>query len=652
MPTLRFFKPTKERPEIVDAIQIICDRYHEGQPASSVEFPPRFGKSTIVRGVSLELRASGAPFAGCLCPWDFLADQIIDVGDVLGMYKLYNIENPDSFSVHRVRHINGANWFKMSVGVPTLLSMTIGLALANKHGFLKGVEYCTQHFGARPIAFFDESQVVKKAQAWGGLAKEMQDRGCYIVTLTGTPVPGMPGFDDEVQATKDVEYTLIRPRRNEQGEKQWFEENYAGTKSKIEIKATRSVGWSAAWNAKPKRALEKANAVWVKTEVFNEHGKSLGWLDEITDDSVIAGFLKPIIESDDITNKMAYAGIDRLLQKRTRQANTRMLVVTGADAKDQGSNQHARRFKLALQDALIAHGRSPKDMRIVIATSVDENGDPDSASINNIRRFRKDDGGIDILIVKMMGLVGLDIPALKVLIYASVVREGPLLRQAISRPLTVWKEIDEPAAIVLPCDPKMRRRYYEIVDKQGGAAPNTTDVELISEKPIPEPPPKDPLNNKGAEIFGYSDHEGKDFLGGDYEYILAAIKASKWHVGSLTDVEILENNRNGAYPVSKEEIEAQRHKAATGPVSAGIIDLDANLPGLRGKFGEKAKQIVNKHIDFGSNSELWRKKVIYLQAEAKRILGEVREVPTIEDAVMLKRLIDALDQAERNVFGV
>jgi hypothetical protein len=651
MTMLKFFKPTLERPEIVEAIEAICIRYASGESASSIEFPPRFGKSTIVRGTALELRAIGAPLVVCLCPWRFLTEQINNIDDIQSMYERYHITDAPSFTTHRVEHVGGANWYEMSIGVPTLSSITIGLALTNKHPFLSGIEYCVQHYKERPVGIFDESQVVKKAQTWGKLAKEMQDLGCYIVTLTGTPVPDMPGFTDEIKDIKDVEYTLYRPRRNEKGEKEWFEENYAGTKSKINIIATKSVGWRDAWNAKPIRALEQANAIWIDTEVFNNDGVSLQWLSKISDDDTITGFLKPIIESDDVTNKMAYSGVGRLLRKQQKNPKTRMLVVTGADMRDQGSNQHARKFKLALQDALIAHGRSPKDLHIVVATSVDNNGDPDSSALGHVRKFRQHDGGIDVLIVKMMGLVGLDIPELKVLIYAGTVREGPLLRQAISRPLTVWSDCSEPADIVLPCDPKMRRRYNEIVEKQGGAAPIKSDVELVSEQPVPEPPLRDPLSNKGAKIFGYSDQTGKEFAGGDREYILAAIKA-KYLVGSLTDVEILENYANGAFPVTQADIDTQKHKAAMGPASKGIIDLDADLPSLRGKFGEKAKQIVNKYIDFAANNDLWRKKVVYLQAEAKAICNVIRPVPKIDDAALLKKLIDALDQAEEIIFGV
>ena len=643
---MQFFKPTLIRPEIVAAIASIHERYHDNLPTSSIEFPPRYGKSTVIRGSALELRASGAPLAVCLCPWRFLADQIKDEDDITEMLNRYDIKNAPPFSCHRVEHISGLDWFEMSVGVPTLLSMTVGLALINKHPFLKGIEYCAQRFNARPVAFFDESQVVKKAQSWGGLAIEMQDHGCYIVTLTGTPVPGMPGFEDEVQDIKNVAYALNRPRRNQKGEKEWFKEEYEGKKSKINIRATKSVSWNMAWLSKPP-ALEQVNAIWVDTHVYNEHGVDFGMLSEIKNDEVLSGFLRTIIESDEVTNKLAYAGVDRLLQKQRKNRDTRMLVVTGADiAREKGSNQHARKLKAAIRDALIAQGHSPKDLRIVIATSVDENGDPDRASLANIERFRA--GGIDILIVKMMGLVGLDVPELKVLVYAGAVRDGPQLRQALSRPLTVWDGSNEPAALIMPCDPKMRHGYDEIISKQGGTASSISDVDLVRETPIPEPPPKPMMTNQDAKIFGYSDHTGRAFSGGDHEYILKAVK-EKWIIGNLTDVEILDNYAKGGFPVSQQEIEVQKQTSTT--TTPNVIDLDANLDNLRGKFGEKARKIVNKYVRFVTHSELWRLKVSHLQAEAKDICRERRPVPKIDDAVMLQKLIDALDQAEVTIFN-
>jgi type I site-specific restriction-modification system R (restriction) subunit len=116
--------------------------------------------------------------------------------------------------------------------------------------------------------------------------------------------------------------------------------------------------------------------------------------------------------------------------------HTKMLVVTASDygkTDDNNSNAHAREMRRQIENAI---GLDPllsnQDLSIEICTSVSENGETDDKALEKIKRFgltKTDKEGnepIDVLIVKGMGLVGLDVPQCKILLDASTFRRGPI----------------------------------------------------------------------------------------------------------------------------------------------------------------------------------------------------------------------------------
>ena len=426
---LKFAKqlPENKRKQILDAVEMIVERYVAGELLTSISMPPRFGKSDVIRLSALELNAMTEMPAIVTAPWADNADQIMETPAIDDMYSRFGITFGE-FKSHRVRKVTTNEWWKHSTGIPTMLTCTIGLInnKSNQQQFLDGILDMHQRLSARfrvhprvPV-FIDECHLVKDIQAWGKFALRIVENGGYLILLTGTPVPGIPGFANEFGPWVDVIRKITR-RQIINGEVKHILQTYEGPQREIrEIKADCAVTWKEAWDL---GALAKVNALWIDLDVVDEEtNEPLGPLSDLPVGS-LNGRLKSIMELPELMAKQVNAGLHRLFQLRSKEAtkNTQMLVVTGADAfvdeeaREKDVNVHARQFKKLIEDEQQTFG---KNLRVEIATGATEN----AAGI--IKQFRK--GQIEILIVKNMGLVGLDCKPCKVMIFGSRLRAGPL----------------------------------------------------------------------------------------------------------------------------------------------------------------------------------------------------------------------------------
>jgi hypothetical protein len=643
---LRFAKqlPTNKRTKIIEAVHLICSRYEADEPLTTIMMPPRYGKSSVIRLGAMELHATTKLPAVMMAPWSDNVDQIKETEPIKDMYECYGIPAGVPFTSHRCRALKSNNWWKTEQGIPTLITCTIGLLnnAANQQQFFDGLDDMRQRLGKRIPIFVDEAHLIKELQVWGKFIHSIVVHGSYIVLLTGTPVPGIPGFKQDADDWIDTIRHIPR-RRMEAGEIKHFLETYEGQKRTIRnVIADLNVSWDEAWSID---ALARVNAVWIDVEVFDKDTKeSLGMLSGLPK-TELNGRLRSIEESEEMVAKKADAAVDRFFQLRMREHTkvAQVLVVTGSDwaNNNDGSNVHARAYKAAIREAILVRGYDVDDFTIEIATGVDKDGNPDANSTGKIKDFRK--GKIQFLIVKLMGIVGLDVPACKILLFGSTLRNGPMAIQALSRVLTTWHCR---ANMILSNDAAMVELYTRVIKDQGGEQ-TESNLHLVDIEEIPEPPEKPVWGFKGAKVSSYGDEKGGTTIG-DYELELRIIKA-KYHTNGLSDRQIIENFVNGGFPFSDED-RKRDSEVRTEQAASGIRDLDEGLEEKVGKFGLTAKQIVSRYVNYPSDK--WREKVIELQRIAKELCGvPYRKVGNIDDAALLQRLIDALPHAEQVVFG-
>jgi hypothetical protein len=647
--TLRYAKQldSNNRVKIIEAVELIALRYERGELYTSVMMPPRYGKSSVIRLSALELRAKNALPSVMIAPWRDNVDQIREHDSINDMYQRYGIESGVPFVSHRAYYMQTNTWWKTDSGIiPTLITCTIGKVQdkSSQQQFLDGVADMYQRFGMRVPVFVDEAHLVKTAQEWGKFIGRISDSGGYIIPLTGTPVPGIPGFQQTVGEWEDAIRYMSR-KRIVDGEIKNFLETHEGEERSIKnVTADINVSWKEAWDVK---SFAGVDAVWIDIEVIDKETKeSLGMLSKLPK-AELNGRLRSIEESEEMICTKADNGIDRLLQMRSREKtkNAQMLVVTGSDwnAKSDGHNIHAQAYRKALQDSIVARGLDLDTYRIEIATGIGNDGEPNKKSANLIKEFRK--GKIDILIVKLMGIVGLDVAPCKVLVFGSTLRNGPMAVQALTRVLTKWGQCR--ANMILSLD-KAMVDLYDCITEYQPIEQTESNLQLVSSIEIPLPEERPLWGFQNAQIHSYGDEKGEITIG-DFELELRIIK-NKYHTDGLSDRQIIENFQSGGFPISPDDSEREE-QARRKAESSGIVDLDAELENIKGKFGRKALAIVFKYVPKTSPEFEW--KVAELQSKAKEICGIPKyiRVPKIDDAALLQRLINALPQAEPLVFG-
>lgn len=638
--------PENNRIEIIEAVELVVSRYLAGELYVSIVLPPRFGKSDVIRLSALELNAISKYPTVMAAPWEDNIIQIGDVGKITAMYRRYGIPKGTYFAFHRCHYLKTNSWWALEEAKPTLIGATLGLVnnKANQQQFLDGIEDMYQRSGARVPVFVDECHVVKDKQEFGRLVGKMVSSGAFVVLLTGTPVPGIPGFEQVYDEWKDI---IRKIPRKEWVNGEWlhFIETYEGQRRRVEkIGADITVEWKRAFDL---GALAHANAIWIDVDVSDkDSGEPLGPLSGLAAGD-LSGRLQDIQESPELMSKMSLAGVQRMLAKRRNPATAgyRVLVVTGNDTHLGGAttnNRHAKAYKDEIIEALRACGEDPRAYRIQICTGVDADGTPNKVAAKMIKAFRE--GLIDILIVKGMGIVGLDVPECKALIFGSRLRDGPMAVQALSRPLTDWG--GAVADLILPRDALMVKLFDQVIGDNGGEY-FETDVSLTDKVEVKAPDARPEWTYKDARVDAYGDELG-NILSGDFELVLDAIRRKYPDVG-LSEYQIIQCWQAGAFPVDADDL-ATAAQAKKEQEESGIKDLDEDLAKNEGEFGPKAKSIISRHISYANRAE-WLQAVKDIQALAKRMCGvSNRSVPHIDDAALLARLIAALDEAEKQMF--
>jgi hypothetical protein len=634
---------SNRRLEILQAVETIGDRYEAGETYTSINMPPRYGKSAVIRLAALELQTlTGMPVI-MTAPWIDNVDQIKEKAKIIATFKAYGIAESVPFSAHRVSALATHEWWKQSTGAPTFLTCTMGLInnKANQQQFIDGLNDLRQRTGYRPIVLIDECHLIKELQVWGDFVRRMvEEVDAFIVLLTGTAVPGIPGFECSYGDWKDFIKKIPR-RKVVDGEIKFVRDVHEGERRSVsDIKGNINVTWEHAWDI---HALAQVNAAWINIEVIDRAtNESLGQLSDLKQEE-LNGRIKEIMEAPEMMRGLAKTGIRRLLAKRRHASTAQAIVFTGADefnpgdeqGRDRSVDKHAKEFKRLLQREAANCSAS---LRIVIAT-----GNVENAS-EVVKAFRR--GEIDVLIVKMMGAVGLDVEACKLLIWGSRMRNGPLAIQALSRVLTTWG--NEHADMVLPEDCRMVQLYNRVVKDQGGEYSESKSQLVGTEDYEPEVRPEWQFN--GVRIDAYSDERGST-LNGEFEDILHLIK-QKYQTQGIGDIQIIENFRRGGFPISEEEEKKHRQEKEENMASP-IVDLDEELANVEGEFGPESNKITSRYIDYKLSPEIWRKKDRELKSVAKEICGVPKGVPVpkIDDAALLKRLIAALEVASKRVFA-
>jgi hypothetical protein len=651
--SLKYFNKDSGRPHVLDAIRTICDRFHEGESYTSIFMPPRTGKNSVMLGAAAELRDDSA-FRNYVAPWSLLVEQIIDTTTIKKTLEYYADPGLGRRYVTAPISKITSNFYQFE-RTPDLIGCTISLLLANKGAYVTAIKRAIEETGKRPITYFDEAHLLSIFKTWGGFVETVVEAGTYAVVLTGTDKrrdnKAIAGFTFEPQGDWVPRERRLRTKRIDgDGNIRHYIQHYNINVQKGEETADYALkgGWKTAFD---RGWLNRINVTWIDDPVHLR--KENGSFDIVSIKDIpkehIGKMLKDISEGDSLVRKVAFTLIERLRIWRSNKNTeiTKALVLTGSDdlsQTDDGRNRHARQIRRFLLEACEKLG---VNLRIEIATTTTTSGEPDNTALDKIKAFRgiqsavNKYGQIDILIVKTMGVVGLDIPELKVMTNLSTIRQGPLAAQGITRASTEWNLANGKASDVILIQDALNIELVKTLEEMGGVV-KTTEATLLYEEEIapPEQEGKNFMIGDDARIVGYSDETGNHYEG-DRELLLHLIK-SKFFFGNMTDIEILSNYEKGAYGNLEEKLAEE--KESINKEEEIVVNMGEKLEKIRGRFGKIAQKYAKTLWSYSADPERYRRELSIMQKRAKTLARVNIPLEDVNDPDILERCIVCLDE--------
>lgn len=677
-PNLAFKYEHAGRPPIIEAASMTLGFYKEGQPCIGHDLPPRMGKSSLINILAIELQAAGAPFVHALTPWSNLAQQLVNADKIkasIDRVKAVGWNGP--FCAQNIEALNTTRYWKRkakSADPYTLITTTIHLANFNSTVVASAVELALEEHDTRPVIIVDEVHLLALGQKWADTLLAFQSAGAFVVTMTGTAsrsddacILGFKtspvGAGDWEQKEKvivthrgepyvrDADGLLVRDIAGERRITQERECTTEATGLTVPWDQAFSNGWMHLVNAQPQDfqvAVDggSQSMMSVNKKIAKEN---LGrW-----------------VRSQECCRQLAQKAVEWLSLARAddRTRHTKVLAVTAADISEKEANAHAREMRRQIQNALSNDPLlAPQDLCVEICTSVTETGEADEKAVEKLQRFaltKTNDKGqtpIDILIVKGMGIVGLDVPECKILIDGSTIRKGPMKRQLATRVLTVWVmedgQLAPEAMIAYPGDPENHAFYSSLTAASDAGRERRQESATIFDDTIEVQQPEAPIQVvPGSGINAGYQNEGGKWASGDYDALIASIHQRWPETKALRRIMLIEMYQNGAFPDSAMLQDGADHEPAA-EAARKFVNLGEDLKNEKGasgsdgmSFGAKARALASGITNYKENQDHWRRIVTALQSRAKRhcMVSPDEAVDRIQDPDKLRELKAALD---------
>lgn len=639
---------------IAEATSQVVSMYRDEERSCSIMIPPRIGKTNVIYGAAIELRSVyKAPVIVVIAPWVTLAEQVRDEGKVRKHFAIYK-PSVKKFSVDVLRPDN-QTWFrsKDASGDPvTLMTSTICMVKHNLSQFVNGLQVAIDETGERPVVFIDECHLIGEGQEWSDMFNRIVDAGAFVVVLTGTADRSdskkIPGFiyteSDRSRAETTVSSGI---KLNEEGKLTKTKKRVFRDTTEYQVSADFHASWREAWDC---GALCHLSATWIDCDVnIEERGSSYTKKLSELGDTELRKNMRQIVECPKLIDKCCEATIGKwIAAKHSLGIQPRWIVMAGVDYADDGklgentvtSNRHAN----LIRDSLVSHAqRKGLSLTVKVATLKNADSDPD-----NLKDFKK--GCVDILVVKRMGVVGIDMDSIAGCTLLSTIRSGPTWSQFITRCATSIDGVHKVGQLVLPKDILNQNQFQAVVADHGGVAKVVETIELSSEE-VEHDPNEDTskpfASTDNHAVAGYSDSM-KMALDGDMEEKILWVRE---HMQSqLSDIQIIQCIRDGIINVPPLE---NKVKEEFGDEDDYIfIDANAQADEMHRRLNRMATQHANKLADYSDPGQKGRWVVAKKQFwnEAKKGAGVNPNVAntSIRDKSKLKRML----AVAQNLVGV
>ena len=459
------YDSSKLRPGQRGAIDTIRRRIMDGETHTAIVLPTRYGKTDVMRLAGLSLQSDGlVSHSVIVTPNAVLRDQAVrgdKMDESMVRYKIPRI--PGGFSTFKVEESPRRPFPPQKASI---ISMTTQMLNLNWEFFTHWIKYLKMP----PVVFVDEAHTGSDLNEWGRSVDALAESGAFVVLLTATPYRSdgrpIPGFDVTREPVEPVR--IFRPRAGNE-----FVDIYERERYRYRLEAHHITSFRDAWDTEDPPPL-----CYVERRPFDV---DLERIDSLTAEIKGQGKLSSLSIPNTRTTlgrvlreapiiRQACAELVNVLSTRKKDwQQTAAIVFVGNDkVGDFRDNEHAERVRDAL--SVLDQG-----LDVMIATSSDTK---DAAK--TIDRFISGQG--DVLIVKQMAGIGLDVDRLKVCLDLSSVRTPAAFVQRLTRICTVWQPTNNPydtvrtSTYITPDDCFGAALFQKFITDEGGER-TTTDAE-------------------------------------------------------------------------------------------------------------------------------------------------------------------------------
>ena len=469
---LEGFRPDRLLPGQREAVSKIIQRVTNGEKHTSIVLPTGYGKSHTMR-VAGAMLIKNRVTARCIIlePATHLVRQIMSTSAMAEAISWFGLPfEPEDLSVFPM--LDNFRFERFIADHAAFTAMTTQMANRNIEVLRHITDYDIQSGNGPPLVFIDEAHTGSRANAWGNCTKALSEAGASLVLLTATP------FRTDEEAVYGFRYDPVKMDpvtiyKRDDG----MVHEYGGYQISHKLKADFEYSFDQAWREEPLPicVIQHRPFDLPLGEIDKATGEIFGkqWLSELSETEARRS-LTTVMRHPVAIERGVETFLDELTTLRKEAPQSRGIIYVGNDEGEDLLNDHAVRVKEAID---VKRTR----LTVEIATNAIDGGS--QAAQARLSAFA-DGTGADILIVKQMGGVGLDVPALKVGLDLSSVRTPTAGIQRMMRIGRVWRE-PEPghetmfiARWVTPADIMSLRLFIESVHQKGGDA-KAVDVEYI-----------------------------------------------------------------------------------------------------------------------------------------------------------------------------
>ncbi len=610
--------PTATREQIFSALNGTFDAYKSGEKSYSIAIPPRYGKTNLMYILATELREShNVPFVLALAPWNFLVDQLTGLKKRKDHRELYKMHK--ALITNRARSFRNAEWWRTidKKKQPHIWGATLRLAYNRKEELANSIKVAVECGQSRPIIIVDEAHIISDRKALSETLNLASSCGAFVVLLTGTPYKSSKeriwGFNVTDVTTTSIEGEVRKKRIDPQFVRETTSngENITG-----KMTADFTMEWKEAWE---EGALAQSDVYYVdnKENLVERKGEKIKLpLSKLNNTEVLRN-MRTICTDSDLTTTMTAAFVKELVSRKNHPQSDKSKLETGMDIKDTAgiyvvgsdvqsdteekeTNRHAKTIMHHIKEEGIKR-KCP--LNVKIATMANNGGD-------NLKSFINDTD-IDVLIVKLMGLVGLDMKRLNVLGTQSSIRQGPTIAQLFTRIMTPDPTGVRPIAL-LPQDCLMVEAWDFVVGENSQEVDIEEKHRVVVDSTIYEDE-QEPEENQfkmgtgsHVKVTGSTEKAGDTKGVGDYSKHSDTVSAAKWEYAPTFDnTPMVEMIRI----LPKLSINMEGYMAYLAELRKNNVeedvDTEAEIKCQRERFNSATKAFANSNGHYATGREEW-----------------------------------------------